>query len=193
MQIDNYAIDGEDDQLLELLDDSDMDSLLDDSAEDSLLDDMDSLLDDTDEETTTTDAQESSLFEYDYGDGDIGQDIQMSILPEDLNRFDVDEDEVDADDEEILTSLKDILSKKGYTHLDLYDYDQLNQLLSDDEKFCDAATVQQVKESFIHSFIEICDSIKASKATLSAAGVTSSDISWDKPAAPAILDNELTD
>ena len=34
MQIDNYAIDGEDDQLLELLDDSDMDSLLDDSAED---------------------------------------------------------------------------------------------------------------------------------------------------------------
>ena len=53
--------------------------------------------------------------------------------------------------------------------------------------------LQQVKENFINSFAEICDSIKASKATLSAAGVTSSDISWDKPTAPAILDNELTD
>lgn len=196
MQIDNYTLDGEDEQLLELLDDSEMDSSLDETAVNSLLDDndMDSLLDDTDEEpVAATDVQESSLFEYDYGDGDVGRDIHMSILPEDLNRFDVDEEDVDEDDEEILTSLKDILSTKGYTHLDLYDYDQLNRMLSDDEKFCDATTVQQVKENFINSFAEICDSIKASKATLSAAGVTSSDISWDKPTAPAILDNELTD
>ena len=104
MQIDNYTIDGEDEQLLELLDDSEMDSSLDETAVNSLLDDndMDSLLDDTDEEpVAATDVQESSLFEYDYGDGDVGRDIHMSILPEDLNRFDVDEEDVDEDDEEI--------------------------------------------------------------------------------------------
>lgn len=48
MQIDNYTLDGEDEQLLELLDDSEMDSSLDETAVNSLLDDndMDSLLDD---------------------------------------------------------------------------------------------------------------------------------------------------
>lgn len=177
--------------LIELLEEEEVSAPSSNSLQDMNLSDLLDYKYESQEKQQTN--SEFLSFEYDYDTDELGIAVTQDVDPlRDQDLFDHDDEDEYEQDIELIKELQSKLTSAGYKHIELYDYEQLEKLLDQEESLYSDSLYDDIKASFVEAFNKVSSAVQSSKATLMKSNSSVRTLAQDMPAASSALSEYFT-